>query len=35
MRHYVGSHVDIGAIDNMKSLSKVNVASKTTGQEEG
>jgi hypothetical protein len=34
MRHFVGTHVDIGAIDNMKSLAKVNVASKSTGQEE-
>jgi hypothetical protein len=35
MKHFIGSHVDIGAIDNMKSLAKVNIASKSTGQEEG
>ena len=34
IRHYVGSHVDVGAIDNMKSLARVNVATKSNGNEE-
>ena len=34
IRHFVGSHVDVGAIDNMKSLARVNVATKSTGEEQ-
>ena len=35
IRHFVGSHVDVGAIDNMKSLARVNVATRSNGNEEG
>ena len=34
IRHFVGSHVDVGAIDNMKSLARVNVATKSTGEDQ-
>jgi collagenase-like PrtC family protease len=35
MRHFLSSHVDTNAIDELKSLAKLNVAVKSTGQEEG
>jgi hypothetical protein len=34
MRHFIGSHVDIEAIDNMKSLARVNVAVRSSGEQE-
>ena len=34
-RHFVGSHIDVEAIDNMKSLARINVFARTNGDEQG